>query len=155
MIVVADTSGIIAAFDRNAPEGPACRKLLQEAGTVVLSPLVLAEVDHLARARLGAAARSTILELLTSQVRRMRFQVPDVCAETLTTALAVMTRYARVPARGAAAAGVAAVRTPAPTTAAMAAVRRRERERKNTVPPTLPSGRCPRVSRGCRGPSRH
>jgi predicted nucleic acid-binding protein len=94
VILVADTSGIIAAFDRNAPEGPSCRKLLQEAGTVVLSPLVLAEVDHLARARLGAAARSMILELLISQVRRMRFRVPDIGAEALTTALAVLDRYA-------------------------------------------------------------
>lgn len=94
MILVADTSGIIAAFDRNAPEGPSCRKLLQEAGTVVLSPLVLAEVDHLARARLGAAARSMILELLTAQVQRMRFQIPDIGAETLATALAVINRYA-------------------------------------------------------------
>lgn len=94
MILVADTSGIIATFDRNAPEGPACRKLLQDAGTVVLSPLVLAEVDHLARARLGATARSTILELLAGQVQRMRFQVPDIGAETLATALTVMKRYA-------------------------------------------------------------
>ncbi|TDO62522.1 putative nucleic acid-binding protein [Kribbella sp. VKM Ac-2571] len=94
MILVADTSGIIAAFDRNAPEGPSCKKLLQDAGTVILSPLVLAEVDHLARARLGAAARTTILELLSAQVQRMRFQVPDIGAETLATALAVMRRYA-------------------------------------------------------------
>ena len=93
MIVVADTSGIIAAFDRNAPEGPECRRLLQDAGTVVLSPPVIAEVDHLSRVRLGPAARSTILELLLTQVRRMRFQVPDVGAETLATALAVMNRY--------------------------------------------------------------
>lgn len=55
---------------------------------------MFAEVDHLARARLGAAVRSTILELLTAQVRRMRFQVPDVGPETLETALAVMSRYA-------------------------------------------------------------
>ncbi|MFD7156525.1 PIN domain-containing protein [Kribbella sp. NPDC059898] len=94
MILVADTSGIIAAFDRNAPEGPVCRKLLQDAGTVVLSPLVLAEVDQLARARLGGVARSQILELLTAQVQRMRFQVPDIGAETLATALAVIARYA-------------------------------------------------------------
>ncbi|MFI7066407.1 PIN domain-containing protein [Kribbella sp. NPDC050124] len=94
MILVADTSGIIAAFDRNAPEGPTCRTLLQEAGTVVLSPLVLAEVDHLARARLGSAARKTILDLLLTQVRRMRFQVPDIGAETLSTATAVINRYA-------------------------------------------------------------
>ena len=94
MILVAGTSGIVAAFDRNAPDGTDCRKLLQEAGTVILSPLVLAEVDHLARARLGAEARATILDLLLTQMRRMRFQVPDIGAETLATALAVMSRYA-------------------------------------------------------------
>ncbi|TDD28133.1 PIN domain-containing protein [Kribbella turkmenica] len=93
MILVVDTSGIIAAFDRNSSEGPTCRKLLQEAGTVILSPLVLAEVDHLARARLGSAARLTILDLLLTQVRRMRFQVPDIGAETLATAAAVMGKY--------------------------------------------------------------
>ncbi|GAA3139393.1 putative nucleic acid-binding protein [Kribbella aluminosa] len=94
MILVAGTSGIIAAFDGNAPEGPSCRRLLQEAGTVVLSPLVLAEVDHLARARLSAVARSRILELLTAEVQRMRFQVPDIGPETLATALGVIGRYA-------------------------------------------------------------
>lgn len=93
MIVVADTSGIIAAFDRNAPEGSDCRKILQEAGTVILSPLVLAEVDHLARARLGSTARTAILGLLMDQVRRMRFQVPEVGTEILDTAAAVMRRY--------------------------------------------------------------
>jgi predicted nucleic acid-binding protein len=93
VILVADTSGIIAAFDRNAPEADDCRKALQEAGTVILSPLVLAEVDHLARARLGATARTTILGLLLDQVRRMRFQVPEVGTELLDTAAAVIRRY--------------------------------------------------------------
>jgi predicted nucleic acid-binding protein len=94
MILVADTSGIIAAFDRNAPESVNCRKLLQEAGTVILSPLVLTEVDHLARARLGSSARTQILDALLVQVRRMRFQVPEVGTEILTTGMAVISRYA-------------------------------------------------------------
>ena len=54
MITVADTSGIIAASDRNAPESAACRAFLQEAGTVIISPMVLTEVDHLAKARFGS-----------------------------------------------------------------------------------------------------
>ncbi|GAA0579053.1 PIN domain-containing protein [Kribbella sandramycini] len=94
MILIADTSGIIAAFDRNAPESADCRRLLQEAGTVVLSPLVLAEVDHLARVRLGSRARATILDLLHDQVAKLRFQIPDVGAETFGTALSVIRRYA-------------------------------------------------------------
>ncbi|ADB35531.1 PilT protein domain protein [Kribbella flavida DSM 17836] len=94
MILVADTSGIIAAFDRNAQEATGCRQALQDAGTVILSPLVLAEVDHLARARLGAAARTAILDLLFAQVQRMRFQVPEISTPILQTATAVMRRYA-------------------------------------------------------------
>ena len=56
MITVADTSGIIAASDRNAPESAACRAFLQEAGTVIISPMVLTEVDRLAKARFGSQA---------------------------------------------------------------------------------------------------
>jgi predicted nucleic acid-binding protein len=93
VILVADTSGIIAAFDRNAPEASDCRKLLQEAGTVILSPLVLAEVDHLARVRLGSAARTQILNMLLAQIQRMRFQVPEVGTEILTVAMSVVSRY--------------------------------------------------------------
>jgi predicted nucleic acid-binding protein len=94
VILVADTSGIIAAFDRKASESANCRKILQEAGTVILSPLVLAEVDHLARARLGGAARIQILDALLAQIRRMRFQVPEVGTEILATGMSVINRYA-------------------------------------------------------------
>jgi len=62
VITVADTSGIIAASDRNARESAACRAVLQEAGTVIISPLVLTEVDHLAKARFGSQARTAIID---------------------------------------------------------------------------------------------
>jgi hypothetical protein len=52
VIVVADTSGIIAASERNARESTACLGVLRDAGTVIVSPLVLTEVDHLAKAPL-------------------------------------------------------------------------------------------------------
>lgn len=94
MIVVADTSGIIAASDRRAPEGPACRRVLAEAGTVVISPLVLAEVDHLARARLGSSARTTILGFVIAQARRLRFHLPEITVDILDAARNVQTRYA-------------------------------------------------------------
>jgi uncharacterized protein len=76
MIIVADTSGIIAASDRNAPESAACRGVLQEAGTVIISPLVLAEVD------------------LIAQARQLRFQVPETSIEILDTARMVQKQYA-------------------------------------------------------------
>ena len=94
MIVVADTSGIIAASDRNAPESAACRDILQEAGTVIISPLVLAEVDHLAKARFGTQARTTIIDFVIAQARQLRFQIPDTSIEILDTARMVQKQYA-------------------------------------------------------------
>lgn len=94
MIVIADTSGIIAASDRNAAEGADCQSILREAGTVVISPLVLAEVDHLAKVRFGSAARAQIIAFILSNARRLRFQVPEVSTEVLEAACAVRHRYA-------------------------------------------------------------
>lgn len=94
MIVIADTSGIIAASDRKAPEATACQGVLREAGTVIVSPLVLAELDHLAKARFGAAARTTIIAFILDQVRRMRFQVPQTTTEILEAAQTVQRHYA-------------------------------------------------------------
>ena len=93
MMVIADTSGIIAASDRKAPEGTACQGVLREAGTVIVSPLVPAEVDHLAKARFGSAARSAIIGFLLDQVRRARFLVPETTAEILDPAQSAQRRY--------------------------------------------------------------
>ena len=93
MITVADTSGIIAASDRNAPESAACRAVLQEAGTVIISPLVLTEVDHLAKARFGAQARTAIIDFILTQARRSRFQIPHTGLEILETERVVQNQY--------------------------------------------------------------
>jgi predicted nucleic acid-binding protein len=94
MIVVADTSGIIAASDRRAPESGACRDLLGSAGTVIISPLVLAEVDHLAKVRFGTQAGHAILDNIIAQALRMRFQVPEVGPDALKLAREVQRKYA-------------------------------------------------------------
>lgn len=94
MIVIADTSGIIAASDRNARESAACRGLLQEAGTVIISPLVLAEVDHVAKARFGSQARTSIIDFILARARQLRFQIPETSIEILDTARLVQRQYA-------------------------------------------------------------
>lgn len=94
MIVIADTSGIIAASDRNARESSACRGILDEAGTVIVSPLVLTEVDHVAKARFGSAARTEIIDFILAQARGLRFQIPAASTEILATARLVQRRYA-------------------------------------------------------------
>ncbi len=94
MITVADTSGIIAASDRNARESAACRAVLQEAGTVIISPLVLTEVDHLAKVRFGSQARTAIIDFVLTQAGRSRFQIPETGLEVLDTARMVQRQYA-------------------------------------------------------------
>ena len=94
MIVVADTSGIIAASDRNARESAACREILQQAGTVIISPLVLTEVDHLVKARFGSRARTAIIDFVIAQARQARFQIPETGIEILDTARLVQKQYA-------------------------------------------------------------
>jgi len=94
VIVVADSSGLIAASDKNARESADCRAVLSEAGTVIVSPLVLTEVDHLARSRFGSAARTTIIDNIIFQARRGRFQIPVVSLELLATARKVQRQYA-------------------------------------------------------------
>ena len=94
MIVIADTSGIIAASDRNARESSACLGIMQESGTVIISPLVLTEIDHLAKARFGSRARTTIIDFILAQARQSRFQIPDTGLEILDTARLVQRQYA-------------------------------------------------------------
>jgi predicted nucleic acid-binding protein len=94
VIVVADTSGIIAASDRSARESAACQEVLQEAGTIIVSPLVLTEVDHLAKARFGSRARTSIVDFILAQARQLRVQIPDTGLEILDTARLVQQQYA-------------------------------------------------------------
>lgn len=94
MILVADTSGLIAASDKNAPEFLGCQAVLAEAGTTLVSPLVLTEVDHLAKARFGSGARSALIDFIVFQARRGRFRVPEITIELLETARQVQRQYA-------------------------------------------------------------
>jgi predicted nucleic acid-binding protein len=94
VILVADTSGLIAASDKNAPESAGCQAALAAAGTVLVSPLVLTEVDHLAKARFGSDARSTLIDFIVFQARRERFLIPEITLELLELARKVQRQYA-------------------------------------------------------------
>jgi uncharacterized protein len=93
VIVIADTSGVIAASDRNAPESAACLGVLREAGAVIISPLVLTEVDHVAKARFGPPARTAIIDFILAQAQLERFQIPETGLEILGTARLVQRQY--------------------------------------------------------------
>ena len=102
MIVIADTSGLFAALDLDHPLAEAAHQIVQTAGLIVVSPLVLAELDHLARrsARLsgqikalGSKRAHAISCWISTQHIAGRIAIPEVGGIVLANAVKVMARY--------------------------------------------------------------
>ena len=93
IVVVADTSGLVAALDETHPLGDAARTVLRDAGTVVVSPVLLGELDHVARRVLGPAAAHRGVDDIRRWARAGRAVLPQVTADVLDTAQAVRTHY--------------------------------------------------------------
>jgi predicted nucleic acid-binding protein len=71
-VIIADTSGLYAIFNRRQPEHQAARVAVErDGGPLVLSPLVLAELDYFILARLGAPAEQKVLAELRSPAYRL------------------------------------------------------------------------------------
>ncbi len=68
-MIICDTSGLIAAYDETDPAGPTVRELLDaEAGALIVSPFVLAEVDYMILTRSGIQAELVLLDDLADGV---------------------------------------------------------------------------------------
>lgn len=66
-MIIADTSGLYAIFNRRQSEHQAARAAVErDGGPLVLSALVLAELDYFVLAGLGAQAEKTVLAELRS-----------------------------------------------------------------------------------------
>lgn len=91
MTVVCDTSGLLAVFDRNEPDHAACAAAVGHLQPpFVISPLVIAELDHLVRARLGGAAARVVLDELASGA----YQLADLTRGDLQRCAALDETYA-------------------------------------------------------------
>ena len=64
--MICDTSGLLAVLWSDQPESELCRAAMAAAGQLVISPLVLTEVDYLIASRVGAAAAARARRLLVS-----------------------------------------------------------------------------------------
>lgn len=62
-MIILDTSGLLAAYDRSQPEHDAVMRVLGSRSDepLMLSPFVLAELDYLLMTRVGAAAERAAL----------------------------------------------------------------------------------------------
>jgi predicted nucleic acid-binding protein len=93
MIVVADTSGLLAALDRTHPDGPGARRALDEAGTVIMSPVTLGEIDHVGRRLFGWQAANAAIDTIARWARAGRLELPAVTADIVHSAQAVRRQY--------------------------------------------------------------
>ncbi|MGO4649556.1 PIN domain-containing protein [Nocardia sp. 2YAB30] len=93
MIVIGDTSGLVAAFNSADPEHVGARAALQQAALTVVSPLVLLEVDHITTRNLNRQAAYAVNDWLLTQERTGRIEVPTVSADLLRVARKVQNRY--------------------------------------------------------------
>ncbi|MGW4649784.1 PIN domain-containing protein [Kitasatospora sp. NPDC004289] len=94
IVVVADTSGLLAALDSTHPLGGTAREVLRTAGTLVISPVLLSELDHLARRILGDRAAHDAVDDIRRWVRAGRAVLPEITADTLDAAQGVRLRHA-------------------------------------------------------------
>jgi predicted nucleic acid-binding protein len=94
MIVVGDTSGLVAALNVGNPEHEAARAALRAASVTVISPLVFAEVEHIVTRNIDRKTAHAVNDWLLQQERATRILVAEVAADTLRRARQVQARYA-------------------------------------------------------------
>jgi predicted nucleic acid-binding protein len=93
IIVIADTSGLIAALDSAHPEHRAANEAIMAAGLLVMSPLLLAELDHVATRELGREAAVSAVDDLRHWMGRGRVVLPEITENHLSDAQSLRIRY--------------------------------------------------------------
>lgn len=90
-MILLDTSGLLAALDSaQRAHGPAAASLAAATPPLLLSPFVLAELDYLLAARVGQAARTSLL----GEVERGAYQLQPFSSSDVREALAIIRRHA-------------------------------------------------------------
>ncbi|MFE3194369.1 PIN domain-containing protein [Nocardia sp. NPDC059240] len=93
MILIGDTSGLIAAFNASEPDHEAARKVLQQAALTVVSPLVLLEIEHVLTRNVNREAAYGVNDWLLAQERTGRIEISEIPAAVLRIARRVQKRY--------------------------------------------------------------
>ncbi|MCU1640398.1 MAG: VapC toxin family domain ribonuclease [Nocardia sp.] len=93
MIAVADTSGLLALFNRSDSEHFAVRRAADAASALIVSPLALTEVHHVASIRAGRKVADAILNVLAERIGSNRIVLGDVTAAQLKVAVRVRMNY--------------------------------------------------------------
>ncbi len=92
--MIVDTSALLAFFVADDPHHAAVARVIDSAtDDLVISPLVVAELDHLVGSRYGVEAERSVLEELTSGA----WELAPFGVEHCRTALGIIERYADIP----------------------------------------------------------
>jgi predicted nucleic acid-binding protein len=94
VIAVADTSGLLALFNRTEPEHERATAAANACGLLVVSPMTLTEVHQVATVRAGRHVADAILGTVAARVQSTRVAIAETTAQLLRTALALRRRYA-------------------------------------------------------------
>lgn len=92
MIIVADTSGLLAAFDSDQEEHDAALPIMSE--RLLVSPLVLTELDHLIRRNHGFDAGMRAAKAMTDRISAGRYRLASLSNDDFMTAATVRATYA-------------------------------------------------------------
>jgi uncharacterized protein len=91
-VAVADTSALIAFFNKTDKHHGSVRKGIAQAGHLVVSPCVLTELDYLVAARQGSAAAAATVRYVAGRVAAGRWEVPGT-GQLLLAAHSVLEDY--------------------------------------------------------------
>jgi uncharacterized protein len=91
-MIIADTSALYAAFDSSQPEHVAASMVL-DLSKMVISPLVLTELDHLVHRDLGFPAAMEVIEALTDRMADGQYKLAELKHTDLTAAAEVRAKY--------------------------------------------------------------
>ncbi|MFI1728882.1 PIN domain-containing protein [Streptomyces acidicola] len=93
IIVMADTSGLLAALDSAHPEHGAANEAIMAVGLLVMSPLLLAELDDVATRELGRETAVSAVDDLRRWMSRGRVVLPEITGDHLGAAQSVRVPY--------------------------------------------------------------
>ena len=93
IIVVADTSGLLAALDPTHPEHRGANEAIMTAGLLVMSPLLPAELDHVTAREFGRDAAVSAIDDIRRWMRVGRVVVPEATEVHLAAAQPLRARY--------------------------------------------------------------
>lgn len=93
MIVIGDTSGLVAAFNADDPEHAEARKAFLGASATVISPLVFLEIEHIVTRNVDRRSAHGVHDWSLQQERTKRVVIPDVSGGSLRHARTVQNQY--------------------------------------------------------------